>query len=161
MERTAMSRLSGLLLGGFLMAGPALARAETPMSPQEADEMAQTAEQQAAQYKQQGGVGYKTGLVQRAEADANRYSCMADQMQAAPSAVTSPEAQHYAELAEQYKLMGGVGYKTGLIQRAEADQRRAEEAAARETAAPAPAAPIERPACNKDDPWMEPLDCVK
>jgi hypothetical protein len=167
MKRTATSRLSGLVLGGLLVAGTSLARADTdaPMPAQEAEQMAQAAQQQADQAKQQGGVGYKTGTVQRAEADATRYSSMAAEAQS-PAQVTSPEAQHYAKLAEQYKEMGGVGYKTGLVQRAEADQRRAEERAAETTFQPA-AAPTSSPqrtypdACNSDDPWMQPLDCWK
>jgi hypothetical protein len=166
MTRTATGRLGGLVLGGLLAVGPTMARADAdaPMSAAEADQMAQAAEQQAAQAKELGGVGYKTGAVQRAEADATHYSCMAADMEA-PAPVTSPEAQHYAQLADQYRLMGGVGYKTGLIQRAEADQRRAEERAAQEAAPPAAAPPASRQtdpgACNVDDPWMEPLDCWK
>ncbi len=166
MRRTATNRLSGLVLGGLLVAAPAVARADAdaPMSAQEADQMAQAAEQEAAQAKLQGGVGYKTGAVQHAEADATRYSSMASDAQA-PAPVTSPEAQHYAELAAQYKLMGGVGYKTGLVQRAEADQRRAqahaEQAAAQPTTAPPAGRQTYPGACNADDPWMEPSDCWK
>jgi hypothetical protein len=155
-------RLGGLLLGGFLLLGPArAARADEPSTPAEADAMAAAAAQQADQYRQLGGVAYKTGLVQRAEADANRYSSMADEMSAPPVTVTSPEADHYARLAEQCRQMGGVAYKTGLVQRAEADQRRAEEDA-RETATP----PTEGPsdwidpwgsACEQSHVWGEPV----
>ncbi len=166
MRRTARNRLSGLVLGGLLVAGPAVARADAdaPMSAQEADQAAQAAEQEAAQAKLQGGVGYKTGAVQRAEADATRYSSAATEMQS-PAPVASPEAQHYAELAEQYKLMGGVGYKTGLVQRAEADERRAQARADQATAQPTTSPPAGRQtypgACNSDNPWMEPSDCWK
>ncbi|HEY6478145.1 MAG TPA: hypothetical protein VI456_16320 [Polyangia bacterium] len=167
MNRTAASRLSGLVLGGLLVVGPTVARADAdaPMSAQEADQMAQAAEQQAEQAKQMGGVGYKTGAVQRAEADATRYSSLAADT-GTPAQVISPEAQHYAKLADQYKLMGGVGYKTGLVQRAEADQHRAEARAAETTTQPT-AVPASSPqktypdACNSDDPWMQPLECWK
>ena len=148
MKARTMARLSGLFWGGLLLVGPiGIARADQPSSAQEADARAQTAEQQAAQYRELGGVGYKTGLVQRAEADASRYSDMAERM-ASPQPIfvyASPEAEHYARLADQYKLLGGVAYKTGLVQRAEADQRRAEE-----EAGPAPA-PF-----RQLDPWAAP-----
>lgn len=166
MRRTATNRLSGLVLGGLLVAGPAVARADAdaPMSAQEADQMAQAAEQQAADAKLQGGVGYKTGAVQRAEADATRYSSMASETPA-PVPASSLESQHYAQLADQYKQMGAVGYKTGLVQRAEADQRRAvarvEQEAAEPTKATAAGRQTYPSACNTDDPWMESADCWK
>jgi hypothetical protein len=166
MRRTATNRLSGLVLGGLLVAAPAVARADAdaPMSAQEADQAAQAAEQQAAQAKELGGVGYKTGAVQRAEADATRYSSMASETPA-PVPASSLESEHYAQLVEQYKQMGAVGYKTGLVQRAEADQRRAvervEQEAARATTAPPASRQTYPGACNADDPWMEPADCWK
>ena len=142
-----------MLLGGLLLAGPGRAAlADEPATPAEADAMAQAAEQQADQYRQLGGVAYKTGLVQRAEADATRYSGMAEEMSAPPVTVTSPEAEHYGQLAEDYKRMGGVGYKTGLVQRAEADQRRAEDEAA------ATATPTAQPPASWVDPWAPPSD---
>ena len=140
--------LSGLVWGGLLLLGPVgIARADEPSTAQEAEASAQAAEQRAAEYREMGGVGYKTGLVQREEADASRYTDMAKQMSSTEPmfSVTSPEAEHYARLADQYKLMGGVGYKTGLVQRAEADQRRAQQEAA-ETAAP----------LQQLDPWAAP-----
>jgi hypothetical protein len=123
-------RLWMLVLGGAVLAGPAgVARAGEPTTPAQADEMAQTAADRAAQYRELGGVGYKTGLVQREEADATRYANMADEMRAPPASVSveSDQVQHDLALAEQYKLMGGVAYKTGLVQRAEADASRAEQ----------------------------------
>jgi hypothetical protein len=132
-ERCLGGRLWTLVLGGVLLAGPlGVARAaEQPTTPAQADEMAQTAAVQAAHYRELGGVGYKTGLVQREEADATRYASMADEMRAPPAGVPveSTQAEHDRALAEQYKLMGGVAYKTGLVQRAEADARRAEQQA--------------------------------
>lgn len=167
METKTLGRLGGLLLGGFLLAGPARAAvADEPATAADADAMAQAAEQQADQYRQLGGVAYKTGLVQRAEADATRYSSMAEEMSAPPVTITSPEAEHYAKLAADYKQMGGIGYKTGLVQRAEADQRRAEEEAAATTtpAAQPPAGSVDpwAPPCDESHPWDEPAEgCQK
>jgi hypothetical protein len=122
-----------LVLGGALLAGPVgVARAaDQPTTPAQADELAQKAADQAAQYRELGGVGYKTGLVQREEAEANHYANMAEEMRAPPASVSvqSTEAQHDQALADQYKLMGGVAYKTGLVQRAEADARQAQQQA--------------------------------
>jgi hypothetical protein len=157
MKRTATSRLSGLVLGGLLVAGPSIARADAPTSPEQA-------EQQVQQSKEEGGVGYKTGAVQRAESEASGWECPSAVAQA-PSTMTAPEAQHYAQLADQYRLLGGVAYKTGIVQRAEADARRA-QARADEAAAQGPATPATSPetypgACNTDDPWMQSPDCWK
>ncbi|HXT95968.1 MAG TPA: hypothetical protein VN853_06685 [Polyangia bacterium] len=156
METTTRARRGGLValtLGGFLLLGSArAAHADEPVTAADADAMAQAAAQQADQYRQLGGVAYKTGLVQRAEAEASRYSSMAEEMSAPPMTITSPEADHYARLADQYKQMGGVGYKTGLVQRAEADQRRAQEEAA------AAATPTEQPPASWVDPWAPPSD---
>jgi hypothetical protein len=156
MKRTATSRLSGLVLGGLLVAGPSIARADAPESTEQAD-------QQVEQAKQMGGSGYKSGAVERAESEAAAYECPSA-VQAAP--VTAPEAQHYAQLADQYRLLGGVAYKTGLVQRAEADARRAQARADQEAAQPT-TAPASSPgetypgACNPNDPWMQSADCWK
>ena len=151
-------RFSVLALGALLVGLPAAARAAEPTTAQEATSMAQHYQDQAAHYRALGGVGYKTGLVQRAEADAANYSALSDQL-AAPAVATpvrSPEAEHYAELAAQYRAMGGVAYKAGLVQWAEAQQQKYEPAPA--TAAPATQAssrscPFTKPAvmvaCNR------------
>jgi hypothetical protein len=156
MKRTAMSRLPGLVLGGLLVAGPSIARADAPTSTEEA-------ERHVDQAKQMGGTGYKSGAVQSAQSEAAGWECPSA-VQASP--VTAPEAQHYAQLADQYRLLGGVAYKTGLVQRAEADARRAQaradEAAAQPTATPAATPGETYPgACNTDDPWMQSPDCWK
>jgi len=156
MKRTATSRLSGLVLGGLLVAGASVARAD------DAPTSAQQADQQVEQAKEMGGTGYKGGAVQRAESEATAYEC--------PSAVqsaafTAPDAQHYAQLADQYRLLGGVAYKTGLVQRAEADARRAQtraDEAAQSTATPGTSPSATYPgACNTNDPWMQSPDCWK
>ena len=110
--------------------------AETPRS-SEADAMAQQYRDQAARFRAMGGVGYKSGLVQRAEADAARYAALAEELRAPVAAEThrSPEAEHYAKLAEQYRKMGGTGYKSGLVQWAEAQLRKYEAPAVSEAPA--------------------------
>ena len=101
--------------------------------------MAQHYRDQAAHYRAVGGVGYKTGLVQRAEADAAKYDVLGEQLRAPVAAEQprSPEAKHYAQLADQYRTMGGAGYKTGLVQWAEAQQHRHAATPATETPATA------------------------
>jgi hypothetical protein len=132
-------RLSIWALGALLIGVPGTAAlAAEPTTAGEAEAAAQHSRDLAAQYRQLGGVGYKTGLVQRADADATRFSALAEQLRApAIEGPRSAEAARYAQLAEQYRQLGGVGYKTGLVQWAEAQQRKAE---------PAPTtAPLARP----------------
>lgn len=125
------SRLLILGLGALLISLPATAAlAAEPMTAPEAQAMAQHASERADYYRGLGGVGYKTGLVQRAEAEAAKYSALAEQLEvpATPAPVRSPEAEHYAQLAQQYRAMGGSAYKSGLVQWAEAQQRKYETA---------------------------------
>ena len=134
----SISRYLVLALGALLIGLPATrALAAEPTTASEAQAMAQQYQAQADHYRALGGVGYKTGMVQRAEADAAKYSALAEQL-SAPVAVTpvrSPEAEHYAELAAQYRAIGGPAYKWGMVQWAEAQQAKYEAAAA-------PAAPV-------------------
>jgi hypothetical protein len=133
----SISRYLVVALGALVVSLPTTrARAAEPATASEAQAMAQSYREQADHYRGLGGVGYKTGLVQRAEVDAARYAALAERL-SAPALVTparSPDAEHYAELAQQYRAMGGQAYKSGLVQGAEAQQRKAE-------AAGAPAAP--------------------
>ena len=126
----SMVRLSVVALGAVLVGLPMAARAAEPTSSSEADAMAQQFREQAAHYRAMGGVGYKTGLVQRADADAANYAALAEQLRApaALQAARSPESERFAQLAEQYRRMGGTGYKTGLVQWAEAQARKFETA---------------------------------
>jgi hypothetical protein len=121
-------RLSVWALGALLIGVPGTAAlAAEPTTASEAEAAAQHSRDLAAQYRQLGGVGYKTGLVQRADADAARFGALAEQLRAPViEGPRSPEAARYAQLAAQYRQRGGVGYKTGLVQWAEAQQRRAE-----------------------------------
>lgn len=140
--KKSISRYLVLALGALLVGLPTTrALAAEPATASEAQAMAQQYREQADHYRALGGVGYKTGLVQRAEADAAKYSALAEQL-SAPTAATprSPEAEHYAQLAQQYRAMGGPAYKSGMVQWAEAQQRKYEAEAAAPTA-PATYAP--------------------
>jgi hypothetical protein len=133
----SISRYLVVALGAVLMGLPATrALAAEPATASEAYAMAQHFREQADHYRGLGGVGYKTGLVQRAEADAAKYSALAEQLASPPAATLprSPEAEHYAQLAQQYRALGGLAYKSGMVQWAEAQQRKYEAASA-----PAPA----------------------
>lgn len=168
---------SALAAGALLIGSPGRAAATEPTTAAEAQQMAQESATRAEQYKAMGGSGYKTGLVQREEADAARYQARADQLAAEepnvsavivtspddqtaavgvvvtqPAApVTSPEAEQYAAEAAHYRSMGGTGYKTGLVQSAEADQRRAQAAVEPPTFAPLP-----NPICLTSKPAVVP-----
>jgi hypothetical protein len=145
------SMVSSLLLGALPLGARAFAdsaAADDPTSAAAADATAQQYRDEADWLKSLGGVGYKTGLVQSAEANAVKYEADAAALRSpeAPQPMT-PEAEHYAKLADQYRAIGGAGYKTGLVQRAEADQRRAQEAAGQA----APTTPQEVP-CDVNKP---------
>jgi hypothetical protein len=149
-KRKSISVLSRVVLGALLVGAPATAAfaSEADVTTAEsADAMAQHYRDQAEHYKVLGGVGYKTGLVQRAEADAARYAAQAEQLRAPVAAQPpSPEADHYADLAAQYRAMGGVGYKTGLVQWAEAQQRKHEPSTVgSQEGAPAPECSATKP----------------
>ena len=129
MKKKAISVLSSLVLGALLVGAhstAAFAGESEVTTPEAADAMAQHYREQGQQYRAMGGVAWKTGLVQRADADAAKYAALAEQLRAPVASVPSPEAEHYAQLAAQYRAMGGVAYKTGLVQWAEAQQARAE-----------------------------------
>ena len=158
----SISRLFPVLALGALLVGlPATAAlAAEPTTASEAQAMAQHSREQADYYRTLGGVGYKSGLVQRAEADTAKYSALAERL-AAPTEtvfVQSPEAEHYAQLAQQYRAMGGPAYKWGLVQSAEAQQRKYETAAM--TGATATPATIS--ACTTaDKPVVRVLACAR
>jgi len=116
------SMVSSLLLGALPLGARAFAdsaAADDPTSAAAADATAQQYRDEADWLKSLGGVGYKTGLVQSAEANAVKYEADAAALRSpeAPQPMT-PEAEHYAKLADQYRAIGGAGYKTGLVQEA-------------------------------------------
>ena len=159
MNRKKISFLSALASGalavGTLLIGSAASAAETePATTAQARQMAQESQARAEQYRAMGGTGYKTGLVQREEADAARYSAMADQMEAtADETPPTPDQERDADLTDHYRAMGGTGYKTGLVQSSEAQERR-DEAAVQ----PAAPAPQPNPLCLTSKPTAV-LDC--
>jgi hypothetical protein len=141
--KKTISILSRVVLGALLVGVPtsvAFAGEPEVTTAESAEVMAQHYREQADHYRSLGGVGWKTGLVQRADADAAKYTALAEQLRApaAGAPVRSAEAQHYADLAAQYRAMGGVGYKSGLVQSAEAQQAKYEAPA---TAAPTTSEP--------------------
>ena len=128
--KKTISILSRVVLGALLVGVPTVAFAGEPevTTAASAEAMAQHYREQSDHYRSLGGVGWKTGLVQRADADAAKYTALAEQLRT-PVAVTpvrSPEAEHYAQLAAQYRAMGGAAYKSGLVQWAEAQQAKYE-----------------------------------
>ena len=150
--KKTISVLSRIVLGALLVGVPASAAfaGESQVTTAEsADAMAQHYGERAAHYRSLGGVGWKTGLVQRADADGAKYAAVADQLRtpAVTTPVRSTEAEHYAQLAARYRAMGGAAYKAGLVQWAEAQQAKHEAP----TTAPAtsPPAPV---ACNATKP---------
>jgi hypothetical protein len=183
MNRKKISFLSALASGALaagasLIGSPASAGTTEPATTAEARQMAQESQARAEQYRAMGGVGYKTGLVQREEARAARYSALADQMEAASPRVTavvvappdsdmtdvavvvtpppappetSPAAEEAAAKAARYRSMGGAGYKTGMVQSAEAEQRRAEAAVEPQAPGPEP-----NPICLTSKPAVIP-----
>jgi len=150
-KKRLFSMISSLLLGAVPLGARAFAQsaaADDPTSAAAADATAQQYRDEADWLKSLGGVGvvlrsvglcplYEPGLV--TDAAALRAP-------EAPPPMT-PEAEHYAKLADQYKAIGGAGYKTGLVQRAEADERKAQET----TEAAAPTTPSEVP-CDVTKP---------
>ena len=88
---TVARRLSGLVFGGLLLLGPVTAAvADQPATADEASARAQAAEQRAAQYRELGGVGYKSGLVRGAEAEAAHYDNVAEQAAGETTGATTP-----------------------------------------------------------------------
>jgi len=165
MSNEKISRLSryvsGAVAAGALLIGtqarPAFAAG--PATPEEARAMSGQASERAAQYADSaaGGSLYKSGLIQREENEAARYAALADRL-AAPAPAPSPAAAHYAALAAHYRFIGGAAYKVGLVQWAETQQRRAEEAdAAAAGATPsAQGTPLEpNPICLTEKPDVQ------
>lgn len=119
-------RAASLLVASALLIGsssPAFAEDSPPVNAAAADALAQRYARQAERYRALGGVGYKTGMVQRAEQESARYAALAVELRnpTPPPPPRSPQAQYWAAQVERYQRMGGVAYKTGLLQRAQAE----------------------------------------
>jgi len=129
---TMSSRLSlfaaGALAAGALLCGSP-ARAAQPTTVDEARAAAFACADRAALHEASAAAGaaFKAGLIQREQACAARYDALAAEL-AGETVVPpqSPEAEHYAEVAAHQRFIGGAAYKTGLVQEAEAQQRRYE-----------------------------------
>jgi hypothetical protein len=139
-------------LGGALLALPLSAsRADEPMTANQAQLAAQDARDQAEHFRQLGGVGYKTGLVQRADADAARYDAKALELAPTPTVTQQLlDEERHEKLEAHYRAVGGVAYKTGMEQRGEAQARMQELAAPEQTPNPSclPTKPIVDAACK-------------
>lgn len=153
--KRSISMFARVVLGALLLGLPAraaFAGEPEPTTAESANAMAQHFRDQAEHYRSLGGVGYKTGLVQRAEADAAKYAALAEKLgkpePAVATAVRSPEAERYAQLAARYRAMGGVAYKMGFVQQAEAEQRKY----ASSPASPAPETPSRSSDCIASKP---------
>lgn len=121
-------RAGSLLVAGVLLAASsslAFADEAAPMDAASAEAMAQRYAGEAQRYRALGGVGYKIGMVQRAEQQSARYAALAAELRS-PTPPRSAEAQYWAGVVEQYRRMGGVAYKSGLFQRAQAELDRYE-----------------------------------
>ena len=75
----AISRIgTSVIAGVMLLAGGGVAVAHDSLSAEEAQAKADAARARAAEYAAQGGWAYKSGTVQRALRDAERYQAEAD-----------------------------------------------------------------------------------
>jgi hypothetical protein len=80
-NRSRISSLWALVLGGLLVGAPLVARASQPTTATEAQQRAEAFNKRADSFKFQGGTFYKTGLIQRAEANAASCDTVANAMQ--------------------------------------------------------------------------------
>jgi hypothetical protein len=130
MATTSKTRFSIAALFAGALVGLALtsARADEPMTVDQAEAAAQAARARADHYRELGGVAYKAGLVQSAEADAIRYETMAQTLAPTP-AVTEQmlEAKHNQKVEEHLEALGGVAYKSSIDEQARAKERAFEQ----------------------------------
>jgi hypothetical protein len=131
--------ISAFVLGGVLALplGGARANETEPINTDQARVAAQESRDLADHYRSLGGMGYKAGLVQRAEADARRYDALADQLAPTPAASdVAGQASREAKIEAHYHALGATTYKTGAEQRAEETVRAAAESAPEQTPNP-------------------------
>jgi hypothetical protein len=125
------SVLAGLML--VAVAGSAGAhesassRSQSTGQIQSTQAKADAARARAAELARQGGWAYKTGAVDRANADAARYQAEADAARAAlvpaEQPLVSAELAAAQERLADLRQAGGWAYKSGAVARAEADVR--------------------------------------
>ena len=108
----ALKRVSitALLAGALVGLSFTAARADEPMTADQAQAAAQAARKEADHYRQLGGVGYKAGLVQASEAEAARYDAMAQKLAPAPTAAepAASASQDEAPAAFSYETASAV-----------------------------------------------------
>jgi hypothetical protein len=124
----AFSKIGTTVIAGLmLLVGAGNAGAHELLSAEAAQTKADSARARAAQLARQGGWAYKTGAVDRALTEANRYQAQADAVRgvAAPAAQTavSPALAEAQARLDELRKAGGWAYKSGAIARAEADVR--------------------------------------
>jgi len=118
-----MVRFSILVLAAPLVGVTATsALAGEPTTVDEARAAAQNSEQRAAYYDGLGGVGYKAGLVQQSQAEARRYSTLADELASPPESVPTPAEQRVEQQMQFAQELGGTGVKTGLLRDAQLEE---------------------------------------
>lgn len=178
MKRLKNVMLRSVLAGAIVGAPPAVALAANQPAPEAelsarpksdpallehqlrgetAQAKAEEYRRRAEKYRRMGGVAYKAGFVQDAEAKAAKYEREAKEAFVLARGETPPvlsaEAQHYLRLAEQYRRMGGIGHKTGLVAWAEAQARKH---GAPPSAAQLPVSPTRRPWTSKPiEEWLQ------
>jgi hypothetical protein len=81
------------LLALFLAGAPLAARAAQPTSAAEADQRTQHYQGLVKGYQFQGGALYKTGVIQRAQMDANNCAAVADAMRSGYVAVVATPSE--------------------------------------------------------------------
>ena len=166
--RCAIAGLVALLIG----APVALARPDPPMTPEQAQLEAMRYGNQAAHLRTLGGVAYKSGELQRAEYQQAKYTAMAEELAAPTRPPSRAVAEHYAEVAEHYRAMGGgPAYKWRRVAEAEAQQRNFESIEAPpepassfgiEVVEPPPPSPADHPACETvSKPVVRTLACAR
>lgn len=165
--RRAIPGLVALLIG----APAALAHANQPMTAEQAQMEAMRYGNRAAHLRTLGGVAYKSGEVQRAEAQQAKYTARAEELSAPVRPPSRAVAEHYAEVAQHYRAMGGgPAYKWGRVAEAEAQQRYFESIEAPPEPAspfglsivePPPPSPADHPACETvSKPVVRTLACA-
>lgn len=168
--RRAITGMVAVLIGAPL----AVARANEPMTAQQAQAQAMSYGIKAAHLRKLGGVAYKSGQVQHAEAQQAKYTAMAEELASPTRPPSRGVAEHYAEVADHYRAMGGgPAYKWERVAEAEAQQRYYEAMEEPpqpqplsqfgiQFVEPAPPSPADQPSCETvSKPVMRVLACAR
>jgi hypothetical protein len=129
MSKVGTMIIAGVVLGWFTGAeAQASDRAASQARAAAAQQQADAARERAAELARAGGWAYKTGLVQQAQRDADRYQAEADEALAEASSCPPPAALSPAQSTalarlEELRRAGGWAYKVGAVGRAESELR--------------------------------------